>query len=108
MLSELQHYQNKPSKIFCDNKFAIPLTNNLVFHGRNKYIDIKYHSIRDLVKYQEIMIEFCSSADKVTGIFTKSLKADLFLKFKKIMGLKKFEELGLKKSVDNYLDQVSI
>ena len=54
------------------------------------------------------MVKFCSFEDQVNDIFTKSLEADLFLKFKKIMGLKKFEELGLKKGVDNYLDQVSI
>ena len=74
-----------------------------MFHSR-----IKYHWICDLVKDQEIMVKFCSFEDQVNDIFTKSLEADLFLKFKKIMGLKKFEELGLKKGVDNYLDQVSI
>jgi len=30
MLSESQHYENKPTKIFCDNKYTIALTNDLV------------------------------------------------------------------------------
>ncbi|CAK7340394.1 unnamed protein product, partial [Dovyalis caffra] len=34
---------------------------------------------------------------QVVDIFTKPLKADLFLKFKKTMDINKFEELGLRK-----------
>ena len=104
----MQHYQNKSTNIFFDNKYAIPLTKNPVFHGRGKHIDIKYHYIRDLVKDKEIMVKFCSSKDQVADIFIKNLKVDLFLKFKKMMGIKKFKELGLRKGVNNYLNQVSM
>jgi hypothetical protein len=94
-LSELQHYQNKLTKIFYDNEYIIALIKNPVFHGRGKHINIKNHYIFYLVKDQEIMAEFCSSKDQVANIFIKTLKIDLFLKFKKMMGMKKFEELGL-------------
>lgn len=107
-LSELQHYQNKSTNIFFDNKYVISLTKNPVFHGRGKHIDIKYHYIRDLVKDKEIMVKFCSSKDQVADIFIKNLKVDLFLKFKKMMGIKKCKELGLRKGVNNYLNQVSM
>jgi len=107
-LSELQHYQNKIIKIFYDNEYIIALIKNPVFHGRGKYIDIKNHYIFYLVKDQEIMAEFCSFKDQVANIFIKTLKIDLFLKFKKRMGMKKFEELCLKKGFNNYLNQVSM
>jgi len=94
-LSELQHYQNKLTKIFYDNEYIIALIKNPVFHGRGKHINIKNHYIFYLVKDQEIMAEFCSSKDQVANIFIKTLKIDLFLKFKKMVGMKKFEELGL-------------
>jgi hypothetical protein len=94
-LSELQHYQNKLTKIFYNNEYIIALIKNPVFHGRGKHINIKNHYIFYLVKDQEIMAEFCSSKDQVANIFIKTLKIDLFLKFKKMMGMKKFEELGL-------------
>jgi len=32
LVSEFQHYQNKPTKIFCDDKYAIALIKNRVFH----------------------------------------------------------------------------
>jgi len=107
-LSELQHYQNKITKIFYDNEYIIALIKNPVFHDRGKHIDIKNHYIFYLVKDQEIMAEFCSFKDQVANIFIKTLKIDLFLKFKKRMGMKKFEELCLKKGFNNYLNQVSM
>ena len=44
-LSELQHEQNEPTPIFCDNKLAIALSINHVFHKRSKNIDTRYHFI---------------------------------------------------------------
>ena len=36
-----------PVVIYIDDKSAIDLTKNPVFHGRSKHIDIPYHFIRD-------------------------------------------------------------
>lgn len=38
-----------------DNKSTIALTKNPVLHRRSKYIDIKFHYARDLVKNKEIL-----------------------------------------------------
>ena len=38
-LYELQHEQNEPTQIFRDNKSAIALSRNHVFHKRSKTID---------------------------------------------------------------------
>jgi hypothetical protein len=35
--------------IICDNQSCIKMTENLVFHDRSKYIEIRYHYIRDMV-----------------------------------------------------------
>lgn len=40
-LSELQHYQNKLTKIFYDNEYIIALIKNPVFHGRSKILTSK-------------------------------------------------------------------
>ena len=45
-LSELQHEQNEPTQIFCDNKSTIALSRNNVFHKRSKHIDTRYHFIQ--------------------------------------------------------------
>ena len=87
MLSELQHWQVAPTKIFCDNKSTIALTKNPVFHSRSKHIDIKHHYIRDLIRDKEIVVEYCASEDQTSDIFTKPLKANLFLKLKNMLGM---------------------
>lgn len=59
ILSELKNKSNSPTTIYCDNKPAIVLTKNSMFHSRSKHIDIKYHYIQDLVKDKEIMVKYC-------------------------------------------------
>ena len=54
ILSELMHEQIGLTKIICGNKTMIALAKNLVFHGRSKQINIKYHCIHDLIKDEEI------------------------------------------------------
>ena len=87
MLSELKYEQKGPIKILCDNKSAIALTKNPMFHGRSKHISIKFHYIRELVKNQEIELEFCRSEDQVADIFTKPLKTNVFEKLKMMLGV---------------------
>ncbi|XP_030448469.1 uncharacterized mitochondrial protein AtMg00810-like [Syzygium oleosum] len=101
MFAELRHKQKHPTMINCDNKSAIALAKNLVFHGRSKHIDIKYHFIRDLVKSEEIVLQFCKSEDQVADMFTKPLKTDSFLKLKRKHGQ---DELGLREAVGNKKD----
>ncbi|RDX68536.1 Copia protein, partial [Mucuna pruriens] len=73
--------------IFCDNKSAIALSKNPVFHGRSKHIDIRFHKIREWVVEKEVVIEYCPIKEQVTNIFTKPLKVELFYKLKKMLGI---------------------
>ena len=91
MLRELMHEQAGPTKLMCDNKSAIALAKNPVFHGRSKHIDIKYHYIREQVKDGEIELNFCRSEDQIADILTKPLKADLFERLKTMLGVMNFQ-----------------
>lgn len=62
----------------CDNKSAIALAKNLVFHGRSKHIDIKIHYILELIKNGEIELDFCRTAHQIVDFLTKPLKMDSF------------------------------
>ena len=86
-LSELQHEQNEPTPIFCDNNSGIALSRNHVFHKRSKHIDTRYHCkhidtryhfIRELINENEINEEFCRSKNQFTDLFTKPLGKYLF------------------------------
>ena len=59
MLRSLCQEQTKGTVIFCDNNSAIALSKNFVFHKRTKYIDTKFHYIRELVNNGEIVLEHC-------------------------------------------------
>ena len=74
MLGLLQHEQVDHTKIYCDSESAIELSKNIVLHGRSKHIDIIYHFIRELVRENEIKIDYCRTEKQVTDIFTKALK----------------------------------
>ena len=87
MLSELKNKQKGSTKILCDNKFVIALIKNPMFYGRSKHISIKFHYIKELVKNQEIELEFCRLKDQVANIFTKLLKTDVFKKLKIMLGV---------------------
>lgn len=37
-------------RIYIDNQSAIYLSKNLVYHERTKYVDIKFHIVRNMVE----------------------------------------------------------
>ena len=50
LLSELTSTPRRTVTMFVDNNSAIALMKNLVFHGRSKHIDTKYHFIRECIE----------------------------------------------------------
>nr|GEU55339.1 zinc finger, CCHC-type [Tanacetum cinerariifolium] len=56
LLSRLTHSDKEKISILVDNKSAIALMKNPVFHGRSKHIDTKYHFIRECVERDDIQV----------------------------------------------------
>ncbi|KAG6392750.1 hypothetical protein SASPL_146975 [Salvia splendens] len=54
LLAELGWSQKEPTTICVDNKSAIALSKNPVFHNRSKHIDTHFHYIREYVANQKI------------------------------------------------------
>ncbi len=54
ILNDLKIQQCNVTKIFCDNKSVVSMVKNLVFHEKSKHIKIKYHSIREAEKENEV------------------------------------------------------
>lgn len=50
VLSQIMGVKAAPVVLYIDNKSAIDLAKNPVFHGRSKHIDVRYHFIRDCVE----------------------------------------------------------
>jgi hypothetical protein len=87
ILEVMHQKQNTPTEIYCDNKSAIALSKNPVFHGRSKHIDIRFHKIRELIDEKEVVIEYCPTEEQIADIFTKPLKTESFYKIKKMLGM---------------------
>nr|GEX55639.1 NB-ARC domains-containing protein [Tanacetum cinerariifolium] len=58
LLSKLTHSEEEKITIIVDNKSAIALMKNPIFHRRSKHIDTKYHFIRECVEREDIQVEF--------------------------------------------------
>jgi hypothetical protein len=42
--------------IYCDNQSYVRLSENLVFHGKSKHIEIKYYFLRDKFHRGEVVL----------------------------------------------------
>lgn len=57
LLAELMDGTCKKVIIRIDNKYAIALTKNPVFHGRSKHIHKRYHFIRECIDNDQVEVE---------------------------------------------------
>jgi len=70
-----------------DNQSAIKLIRNPEFHKRSKYIDIRYHFVREKYSSGDIEIEYVRSRNQLVDILTKALSRDLFQTLRSKIGL---------------------
>jgi len=59
IMTQIGFNLNIPIKMYLDNVSAINLAENPIFHQRSKYIDIRYHFLRDQVGKNMIKLEYC-------------------------------------------------
>jgi len=78
ILKELLHEHKEETHIFHDNKYAIALSRNHVFHKKSNHIYTRYHFIQELVSNNKRCMEFYRSTDDFVDIFTKPLGKELF------------------------------
>lgn len=88
LLEQITNKKQGPVIIFVDNKSAIDLAKNPVFHGRSKRIDIRYHFIRECVERKEVEIRHISSDNQRANVLTKAMSAIKFDRMRALLGLK--------------------
>ena len=77
-MNQLTDEKIGPVVIYVDNKSAIDLSKNLVFHGRSKHIDIRYHFIRECIERAEIVINHVCSENQRADVLTKAMSTVKF------------------------------
>ena len=68
-----------------DNDGAIQLAQNPLSSGRTKYIDVRHHFIRDLVKEGKIVIKYVVSAKQRVDCLTKALGGEPFMEHRNVL-----------------------
>jgi hypothetical protein len=81
LLKELGYYNQTKFPIYVDNKSAIDLSENPVFHERTKHINVKYHYIRNLINSGIIDVIYINTEEQKADGFTKPLEKVKYKKF---------------------------
>uniref|UniRef100_A0A803QBY2 Retrovirus-related Pol polyprotein from transposon TNT 1-94 n=1 Tax=Cannabis sativa TaxID=3483 RepID=A0A803QBY2_CANSA len=73
--------------VHCDNKSALHLMKNPMFHERTKNIDIKMHFIRDVIQSKIVSVRKIDTHDNPVDAFTKSLTRDKFRLYLELLNI---------------------
>jgi len=87
LLSEVTGLPSKRVVIRIDNKSAISLTKNPVFHGEGKHIHRRYHFIRERVENEQIEVEHVLGIEQRADILTKALVRMKFKEMRDLIGV---------------------
>lgn len=87
LLSEITGGETERVTIYVDNKSAISLTKNPVFHGRSKHIHRRYHFIRECVENGQVEVEHVAGSRQKADILTKGLGRTKFQEMREFIGV---------------------
>nr|GEZ80240.1 ribonuclease H [Tanacetum cinerariifolium] len=70
------HFDKIP--MYCDLKATIAISCNPVHHSRTKYIDVRYHFIKEKVEKGIVELFFVGTEYQLADLFTKALPEERF------------------------------
>src|SRR6266850_2381147 len=73
LFGELGYKLVEATEIFSDNEGAVAMAKNPQFHQRAKHIEIKHHSIRQMVKRNKVKAQSCQGHRQTADVLTKAL-----------------------------------
>jgi hypothetical protein len=68
LLVEIFDLELDPTLIHWDSQSCVKITENLVFHGISKHIEIKYHYIWEMVQRGVVELQYISMDEKIANI----------------------------------------
>ena len=78
LLTEIGFSPNRKSKLFCDNKAAISISENPVQHDRTKHVEVDRHFIKEKLEGGIIEFPFVRSEEQLADILTKAVNPKNF------------------------------
>ena len=78
LLRDLGVLHQEPALLHCENKAALHIATNPVFHECTRHIEMDCHHIRDKIQDGSIITSSMSSAHQLADILTKPLGNEIF------------------------------
>ena len=69
-----------PIVIRVDNIGAIFMSENTLTSGHTKHVDVRYHSVNEMVLDGFLKIKFVKTVENVADIFTKNVSSETYKK----------------------------
>jgi hypothetical protein len=87
LLDKLNAVSSHPTMLLIDNKSAIALTKNAMFHNHMKHNAIWHHFIWEKLDLGEIAVDYIPTSDQTADILTKELTQEKHVQFLVSMGI---------------------
>ncbi|KAJ9541813.1 hypothetical protein OSB04_028319 [Centaurea solstitialis] len=87
LLGEIMNKAQEKVVLRVDNKSAIELTKNPVFHGRSKHIHTRFQFIRNCVENKQVEVEYIPGEKEKADILTKPLARTKFKEMRSLIGI---------------------
>lgn len=78
LLEDLKISNPLPMKVFCDNKVAISVAHNPIFHDRTKHVEVDKHFIKEKLDNGLICMPYIPTIEQIANILTKGLQKKQF------------------------------
>ena len=76
------------------------MTVNPVMHARTKHVEMDYHFVREKVARGQLVTQFVRSRDQLADIHTKALIKQVFVEFRRKLGVTVPPLTSLRESVE--------
>ena len=78
LIQDLRVLHPEPALLYYENKAALHIAANSIFHERTRHIEMDCHYIRDKIQNGSVATRFVNSTNQLADVLTKALGKDDF------------------------------